>query len=79
MSAEPVIALWGNRRKRSWVVSFVERQTRDQTAWIASGRTVSQCSSEKRLLRSNSLIVRQIVWLERLHWIFPCGWYGVSY
>jgi len=38
-SAEPVMALRGNRKKRSWGVSFVERQTRDRTAWKASGNT----------------------------------------
>jgi len=34
-----------------------------------------QRSSERR---SNSFIVHQIVWLERSHWLFPCGWYGVE-
>ena len=33
---------------------------------------------EKRALCSNSFIVRQIVWLECSHWLFPCGWYGVE-
>jgi len=77
-SAEPAMALRENRRKRSWEVSLVERQTRDRTAWRASGRTVSQRSSERRSLCSNSFIVRQIVWLERSHWLFPCGWYRVE-
>ena len=77
-TAEPVMALRGNRRKYSWGVSLAERQTRDQTAWRASGRTVFQRSSERLSLCSNSFIVRQIVWLERSHWLFPCGWYGVE-
>jgi len=77
-SAEPVMALRGNRRKRSWGVSLVERQTRDRTAWRASGRTVSQRSSERCSPCSNNFIVHQIVWLERLYWLFPCGWYGVE-
>jgi len=72
------MALRGNCRKRSWGVSLVERQTRDRTAWRVYGRNVSQRSSERRSLCSNSFIVRQIVWLERSHWLFPCGSYGVE-
>ena len=42
--AEPAMVLRGNHKKRSWGVSLVERQTRDRTSWIASGRTDSQQS-----------------------------------
>ena len=66
-SAEQVMTLPGDCRKLWWGVSFVERQSRDRTAWRASGWTAKN-SCEKRY--SNYFACSHWWWLQKVKYKF---------